>query len=267
MGAGGKARSSCADSSTPSEGETVVCERPVNIQLEWGRSDRRPRSQMTPLALLTGLLLASGSQAGVVCPDSSYVIVDFACRFTGAYRTGEPKDVVTITPGPDGETLAENGITIRAYLRDCEGRPMVGVPADSVFLSNTYLCSCYPGGTSADGPTDSLGCATFTGTLRGGGCWDELYLGVGCTIVAEVPVKTNSPDITFVQPCHVGLDESSNFGFNVYLGRYTICYDFNEDGSLDAADYAQFVSRYMLQSCEWRRPPCPLLQFLPGGEP
>jgi hypothetical protein len=245
----------------PIEGE--MCGRPV----ESVRADRRSGSQAASLALLTALSLASGSQAGVVCPDSSYVIVDFACRFTGTYRTGEPKDVVTIAPGPDGETLAENGITIRAYLRDCQGRPMVGVPADSVYLSNTYLCACFSGGTAADGPTDSLGCTKFTGRVRGGGCWNELYLVVGCTIVAEVPVKTNSPDITFAQPCLVGLDESTNFRQHVIWGIYSICFDFNEDGSLDAADYAQLISRYMTQSCEWWRSPCLQLQFPPGGKP
>jgi hypothetical protein len=211
-----------------------------------------------------GLLPGQTVRSGVVCPDSSYVVVDFACRFTGAYRTGEPKDVVTITPGPGGETLAENGIRIRAYLRDCAGRPLVGVPADSVFLTAPWLCACFPGGTAADGPTDSLGYTTFTGALRGGGCVDELYLVVGCTIVAEVPVKTNSPDNVFLSSCNVSTDESSHFLVLVTNDTYSICYDFNEDGHLDASDYAQLVSRYFVNECDWRRPPCPGLEFLPG---
>lgn len=216
-------------------------------------------------------LLAATSPAGVyggpVSPDSSYVVVDFACKFTGAYRAGQPKDLITITPGSGGETLAENGIRIAAYLRDRLGRPLVGVPADSVFLSAPWLCMCFPGGTSADAPTDSLGCTTFTGALRAGGCVNELYLVVGCTIVAEVPVKTNSPDNVFTQPCNVSTDESNLFRHQVFSLLYDVCFDFNEDGYLDAADYAQLVSRYFVDECEWRRPPCPGTTLSPGRAP
>ena len=213
-------------------------------------------------ALALGL---AGSPAAAVdvCPESCSVQVDFACTFTGDYRRGEPKDVVTITPGPGGETLAENGITIRVWLRDCAGRPLVGVPADSVFLSAPYVCACVPGGTAADSPTDSLGYTTFTGALRAGGCADPLYLVAGCTIIGAVPVKTNSPDVVFAEACKVSLDESNVIRNMLNQGLYYICLDLNEDGHVDGADYAQIISRYWGHRCTWRRPPCPGSEVLP----
>ena len=75
--------------------------------------------------LLAGAL---GSPCGsafsdVVCADSSYVEVDYACVYTGTYQNGRPLDVVTVSPDGSGETLMQNGILIRVYLRDCQGAP------------------------------------------------------------------------------------------------------------------------------------------------
>jgi hypothetical protein len=66
---------------------------------------------VTRLGLLF-IFMAEGVAADIVCPDSSYVEVEYACTFTGSYRTGEPLDIITIAPDGSGETFAENGISI-----------------------------------------------------------------------------------------------------------------------------------------------------------
>lgn len=197
--------------------------------------------------LAGSVFLAEPASGDIVCPDSSYVEVDYACTFTGSYRNGEPKDVVTVSPTGNGETLAENGISIRVYLRNCQGEPVVGSPAEAVRLVGDYFCVC-PGGNIADGPTDELGRTTFSGTLRAGGCAHSLYLEVEGVIVTSVPVRTNSPDDVFQAPCTVDSGELSLMAAR--LGSQDICLDFNEDGCIDVSDFAEFVSRYFtLVSC------------------
>ncbi len=200
------------------------------------------------LALIS-LSFPAAAPADLVCPDSSYVEVDYACTFTGSYRTGGQRDIVTVSPGGDGETFAENGITIRVYLRNCQGEPVVGVPAESIALTGYPICIC-PWGNIADGPTDALGRTTFTGTLRAGGCVEELVLEVDGSPITTVPVKTNSPDDPFALACAVGADEVARMsGLLSSRFDYTICFDFNEDGSIDAVDFAEFVSRYENGNC------------------
>jgi len=198
-------------------------------------------STVANFALACGI--ANAGWADIVCPDSSYVQVDYACTFTGSYRTGQPKDVVTVAPDGSGETFRENGISIRVYLRNCQGEPLPGVPKESIVLTNDDLCVC-EGGSMADGPTDSFGMTTFSGTLKAGGCvLNHLMLEVDGMRIATLPIKANSPDDFFAWPCVVSGDERAKFA--VLLGaRYSICFDFNEDGILDVVDWAIFRSRY-----------------------
>ncbi len=80
------------------------------------------------LALLVALCCPIGAlpraHADVVCPDSSYVTVIFTKTFSGSYATGQPYNVVTISPSGDGETFADNGITIRAFLKKAKVKGM-----------------------------------------------------------------------------------------------------------------------------------------------
>ncbi len=199
-------------------------------------------STVVHFALACGI--ANAGWADIVCPDSSYVQVDYACTFTGSYRTGEPKDVITVSPDGSGETFAENGISIRVYLRNCQGEPVAGVPRESIALRNLGLCAC-PGGTVADAPTDAFGMTTFSGTLKAGGCTlSGLDLEVERVKIATVQVRTNSPDDFYAWPCVVSGDERAKFSAILTVGVYNHCFDFNEDGKLDIVDWAIFMSRY-----------------------
>lgn len=202
----------------------------------------RTRRRISGLAIC-GALVATAADADIVCPDSSYVDVDFACVFTGTYRTGEPRDIITVSPDGGGETFAENGISLRVYLRNCQGEPLVGVPAESISLAANYFCVC-EGGSIADAPTGEDGSTTFSGTLRAGGCVDSLLLIVDGFITATVPVRTNSPDEFFAWPCVVSADERARLGGDMSSSHYNRCFDFNEDGLLDAVDWSILLSRY-----------------------
>ena len=198
------------------------------------------------LFVLMGLGAGSAA-ADIVCPDSSYTVVDFACTYSGGYRNGEAYDYVTVVPDGTGETFAATGITILVYLKNCDGTPIVGLPAELIQLQGGSLCIC-PGGNQADGPTDANGCARFSGTLRAGGWAGGVVAGL--TVVADgvtigtIPVKINSPDVV-ATPCTVDLGDDAFFqAFRTAAGdpRYNIGFDFNEDGFVDLADLAIFTS-------------------------
>src|SRR5262245_40656126 len=109
---------------------------------------------------------AGTAAAGVVCADSSYVTV----QYTASVR-------LTISPGPNGgETLQQQGITVKVYLKDCDsGAPIVGVPREDIILWSNALLIC-PNGSVADAATDANGATSFTGSIRGGGCTNNLVV-------------------------------------------------------------------------------------------
>lgn len=171
----------------------------------------------------------------VPCPDSSHVSVTFTQVFTGRYRTSEPRDVISITPGRALETLASNGITIRVQLRNHLGRALAGIAAQDVVLTHPWVCMC-AGGNLADGPTDGDGVTTFTGAVLGGGCAPELRIRALGVVVGAVPVKTNSTDPIPHSPCSIDSGDLSNFAV-IFLSRtWDLCKDYNEDGEVDASD-------------------------------
>jgi len=182
-------------------------------------------------------------RAGIVCPESTIVSVTFDCTFTGLYQPGQPYDRLTIMPDGSGETLAAAGIHISVRVHDCGGHPVVGLPASSIVLYTSALCIC-SGGNIADGPTDAEGRTTFSGTIRGGGCAENLTVFVDGTAVANLSVRTNSPDRgPFASPCSVDAGDDGFFaklGLRVGESGYTICYDYNEDGAIDLHDLIVF---------------------------
>jgi len=197
------------------------------------------------LAAQAALLGARGAQAGCPNPDSSYVTVTFSRTFTGAYQHGLPYDVVTVDPSGNGETFAGTGITIRVYLRNNGGTPLVGIPREEIQLFNSNLCIC-PGGNIADHASDANGETTFSGSLSAGGCAPNLIVFATCNVIATIPVKINGPDATPASPCAVDASDLSALvarrGAQVGQGNYSICFDFNEDGSIDASEVALFAS-------------------------
>lgn len=172
--------------------------------------------------------------ADIVCADSSYCVVNFATS----------KDRVTIAPNGAGETFAATGITIEVYLRNCSGAPLVGVPRQEVVIYNSGLCIC-PGGNVSDAATDINGMTTFSGTIAGGGCVENLQIFADGVLICTIPVKTNSPDHVPASPCAV--DGSDLSSLAVVLGNiaaYNICYDYNESGppTIDGSDLSFFAT-------------------------
>jgi len=199
------------------------------------------RRQILTIFVLAGSALASSARADVVCPDSSYVTVSFACTFTGLYQPGEPYNYVTTCPLGDGESLAAAGITISVHLEDCQGTPLAGVAAQDIVLTAPTLCPC-GGGNIADAPTDANGNTTFSGTLAVGGYAESLTIVAGGVTVGSVPVVINSFDSS--PSCSIDtydLEDWFNLnGKEVGDPGYDVRYDFNEDGFLDIKEYALF---------------------------
>jgi hypothetical protein len=196
------------------------------------------------LGLAFCLVLVSVADAGVVNPDSSYAVASFSCTFTGTYRSGEPKDVVTISPSHDGETLASVGITIRVFVRDDQGLPVAGIPAAALRLQPVGGCMCTSGNT-ADGPTGADGSTTFTGRVDGGRCGVELAVLYSGLQIATVPVGFNSPDMAPTDcqnEVHDQIQIATRYGAQAGGSGYSVCQDLNEDGRIDIEDLSLFAS-------------------------
>lgn len=173
------------------------------------------------------------------------VELNFARRFTGTYRPGEPYDVLTIDPSGAGETLEDVGISLRVRLFcDCFGidtGPLVGVPAEEIVLFSSSLAL----GTvlTAFMPTDAEGWTEFHGTMRGGGCAQSLTLFTDGIAVVTIPIKINSPDTALASPCAVDAGDLSALAARLGIpANYNICSDWNEDGAVDAGDVSAFAA-------------------------
>lgn len=209
---------------------------------------------MHRVLVLVGLFTAAipAARADVVCPDSSYVVAEFACTFAGDYRTGEPKDIVSVAPNDEGETLAAAGITIRVYLKNCAGAPLVGVPASAIeiALDGSIVCAC-AGGNLADGPTDANGSTTFTGRIRAGGCGTSATVRADGVVIGTVPLQFNSAD-RGKPTCGIDVHDLNplifQYGAKVGTAGYSVCADLNEDGVLDATDVAILATAWV-SSC------------------
>jgi hypothetical protein len=156
---------------------------------------------------------------------------------------GPPVRYVTIAPDGGGETFASAGITITVTLRNSQGQPEIGEPAQSVVLYNPALCLC-PGGNIADAPTDAQGQTTITGTVGGGGCASFLRVfAQGVPIGLPLAIGINSTDTRLASPCFVDAGDLADLATKVGVpSSYTICSDFNEDGVIDAGDIAYFAA-------------------------
>src|SRR5262245_9338481 len=195
------------------------------------------------LAALAIASIGSIASADIVCPDSSYCTVTF---------TNPAKNRITIGPSR-GDTFAGAGITIRVFLKNCQGQPLVGVPLQEIVLFNSGLCIC-PGGNVADAATDLNGMTTFSGSIHGGGCVESFQVFADGVGICSIPVKTNSWDALPSSPCFVDAGDlaalSPRLGSSAIppVGMYSICFDWNEDGFIDAGDVASFASP-LGQSC------------------
>lgn len=151
---------------------------------------------------------------------------------------------MTIQPDGLGQTFAGQGTPITVCLT-CNGAPLGGLPASAVTVSAPGLVFCGPGGHDADGPTNAVGCTTFTKSLCGGGCSPFLDVFAAGTYLATVPIFVKSPDTGVSSPGFVDAADVANFA-SVFgsIALFDPCYDFNHTGgpTIDAADLAYFAS-------------------------
>jgi len=140
-----------------------------------------------------------------------------------------------------GGSLVDATITLR--LTDIEDTPLVGYPAEDLFLfsSEGGVASC-PGGLSADGPTGNDGTTTWTVPPEAGGhsigetvhIWVsgwEVYLPVSLSLVSSDINGDLTVDISdvahFVQALYGNADEHA---------------DFNNDGEVNLTEISMFTA-------------------------
>jgi len=189
------------------------------------------------LAIAPALLAAQA-------PHARAPRVNCSCEFaTSVVFEPTLTNVLTVDPAGGGETLEAKGITLRVqFLRDgVTFNPIAGVPAEVIQLWSPNLSYCVP--ITATQPTDANGWTEFHGTFQAGGCVEYLELYADGCFVARISLRLNSPDAGTASP---GRIDASDLGvFATYLGhpeRYSICFDFNEDGGIDASDLAYFAT-------------------------
>jgi hypothetical protein len=196
------------------------------------------------------VLSASGAggrafgQAPRVCPEDILSVTECA-HVSLTFSHG---DVLTVRPDGGGETLEEAGIRLRVRIYcgsvSCEPtgfRTPAGIPAEEIVLFDNRLCFCRP--MTAARPTDANGETEFTGTLAAGGCADDLTLWVDGVAVARVPIRINSPDAPGASPCAVDASDLSALGERMGRpDRYSICFDYDESGGVNAGDLSYFAA-------------------------
>lgn len=157
---------------------------------------------------------------------------------------GSGSPLTEAMPGYGGTVNA----TIHVRLLDYSGNPIVGFPAEDMWLESLDggLVFC-PLGTMADGPTDLYGLATWTGPLRGGGFSEAVCLVMinGSALFQSLPLHFNSPDLNgdlVVNLADVGPFAVDFFGFYRYRS------DFYFDGMLNLMDLGRMAAA-MQASC------------------
>lgn len=155
-------------------------------------------------------------------------------------------DVLTVDPAGNGESLEDIGATLRVRVMCSNGStdpskftPAVGFSRGDIVLYNPALCICTPLMAASD--TDAEGWTEFKGTFRVGGCAEKVSVFAEGLYLGDVALRINSPDTGYASPCAV--DGSDLSVFARHLGKpalYDFCFDYNNDGAIDASDLALF---------------------------
>jgi len=165
-----------------------------------------------------------------------------------------PGATVLVCPAGDGRRLdaaLDDGgsvvdATITVHMFDEFGDPIVGVPAEDIWLESTQGHLVYPpDGTIADRPSDENGITVFQEPLLAGGhsSADErvVVFVVGDPVPYELDLAFNSPDID--GDLAIDLTDVALFAGD-YFGGYDARSDLQRDGALDLADLALLAAHY-----------------------
>ena len=178
-------------------------------------------------------------------------IVDF-CNTTASSPTG----VLFACPQGDGTTLSAAGLTITVTVIDNVNQPVVGIPAEDIWLigCNDLLGLCEGADAiSASGPTDANGQTTITAAFAAGGCdvgglrvvVQGIVVGAGACGQPCLPIKVRSADIT--GDLHVDLIDLAQFsaGYASPPKPYVECIDYAAPfGTVTLADFAKYAAHY-----------------------
>ena len=152
---------------------------------------------LRPVWILAVLLIlpfdTQTASAQTPCAELSDLRLRFSCRYTGPYRSAESYDTITVTPRGNGESLGDAGITLDVTVRDCQGVPIAGIPAEAVVLRSASVCACVDG-LIADAPTDANGRTRFReARLHGGGSASTLEVVANGVAIGDVALTFNGP--------------------------------------------------------------------------
>lgn len=192
---------------------------------------------------MAALVALCTSQAAVAQPPCPAGTVLGVTATVGGVVGGS--GTLTIRPGGGGpvtETFAGAGVPIDICIT-CSGVPLAGIPAADIMVAAPGVTFCaVPLANTADTGTDPAGCASFVGTLCGGGCAPALDVFVAGFFVASVAVAINSPDTGISSPGFVDAGDLARFAAALGVpAAYTLCMDYNEDGAIDSGDLAYFA--------------------------
>ena len=197
-------------------------------------------TRVSRFVIVCGLLAFTTSRTRADCPE-------FYANSQVVFETTRT-NTLTVDPAGQGETLEDAGITLRVRILCTRGstnpadwEPMAGVPGEMIQLYSADLAFCVP--LVASRATDADGWTEFHGTFKAGGCVERLSLWADGVFLAEIPLHLNSPDTGTASPGRVdSSDLVALAGHDGRPDRYSICFDFNEDGSTDSSDVAYFAS-------------------------
>lgn len=179
--------------------------------------------------------------------EADTAIVDLCLSTASA-----PGGCVFVCPGGDGQTLAARGTVIDVTILGDNGDPIPNIQASDFWFvgcdGNMSLC----GGSAcinADGPTDSNGHTTISGTIGAGGYAEGVNVVVmgiviGCPEPTCLPITVRSPDMD----ANLVIDIVDLALFAPHYTSppkpYNTQADFNCDGYVDILDLAMFAFHY-----------------------
>lgn len=192
--------------------------------------NKRLLSLVAAASLVLGM--TSLAMAGIPSPANS--------------TAGSAAGCFDITPGGNGPTLGNEGLTISVTVVDGGGLPIPGYPFQDIWWDdngNGDIALCQ-GGSVADANTDGSGNTTISGATAGGG-WTQagvrVYLaGVPITSTGSLlAIEVNSPDIN--GDITVNLVDLGTFAADFNAPAYNFRSDFTCDGFENLADVGRFA--------------------------